>query len=587
MVKNARVYSITPKVLALGVLVFSLFLAGCQQVAPATDDFTSKAGVKIEAALPDQIVLFFKLGTKNPDQIKQFKTLNSYFPGDAMGEFVKNFNEGFKSGGKFEELGLDFDRDIKPIVAEDSQLFVVISDLKPEHLEIMAAFTLADIGKFDALIARQKEVQKADYNGNSVLTMTGEDGSKMYMSRVKDTVFVSISEEGLKGALDRMTKGDVASARNATFARAMKDAGANLAVAFVDLKTVSATLQSGMDEASRAEMEQTLRMFGNGEDVLDMLDSEVFAASVENDGLRVAATVYGKEGADLSKFSPADGAYYLAKQIPAKFPLIYFEGSGFTKVYDVLLKSIEAQEETKLNFEEFKKSISEIGLDFENDIVAVMDKGLAAVLEDNGSVIPSIGFYLDASGKPESAQKIAGKINEAMDGLMSQALAESPDVAMIMSKEEVVSEKLWKIKVNFDALLMGAPENIAKKLSGQKIELYFGLVGNDILTIALKPDLETVYGKSGAVSDAAEFKQALGYLKGADKSVSFLSPAMTMSYIDRVVQLAKESGAVAATDLQQYEALKAYVMPMKSLAIGSTGLEGNKIRSEIFLHIGR
>lgn len=589
MVKNVQT-TLTPKTLTLGVLLSALIFTGCQQtVAPLKDGgMTSKEGVKLEAAIPADAAVIIKLGTTDPDQVKLIKDLNAQFPADLTKEFSTGFNEGFKSGAKFEETGLSFEEDIMPLIGEQTEFVMAMAPGKKDGLnkpEIMASMTLADKGKFDALIAKLKDVTKEDYKGNTVYTAKSEDGSLNVFTRYKDTVLLSDSVENLKVILDRVVSGKSLVAAKPGYVKAMKDLKPNVAMVYVDLAAI--TGQMAIDNPQEIKsMTKSLGMFGVPTDSLEVLDTEVLFATAEKDGIRLNASLYAKEGADMSKLTTNGQKFYLAKDIPGKSPLLYTEGQGFKEAYGNILSAMEGDQDVKQGMDQVRTALKQVGLDFDQDVMGVMDKGIAMVLADNGSILPSLGFYIDASSKPDSAKKIAGVLNTMLTNGIAEVQVQNPEAAALIDKLDVEADKLWKVKVNVDPLLMSAPESIVKKLTGQKVELYLGLVGNNILALALHPDLEKTYAKGGdVVANAAEFKRALEFIKGNDLTVTYLAPAAVFDYLDRIMQLAKDSGA--AIDMTDYDQVRSLVRPVKSIIMGYGGFANGVARSEIFVHIGQ
>lgn len=589
MVNNVQT-TLTPKALTLGVLLSTLIFTGCQQaVTPLKDGgMTSKEGVKLEAAIPANAAVIVKLGTTDPGQVKLIKDLNAQFPGDLTKEFTTGFNEGFKSGAKFEEIGLNFEEDVLPLVGEQTEFVMAMAPGKKDGLnkpEIMASMTLADNAKFDALIAKLKDVTKEDYKGNTVYTAKSEDGTLNVFSRYKDTVLLSDTIENLKAMLDRLATGESLIAAKPGYAKAMKDLKPNLAMVYADLGAITGQMAADNPEEVQS-MTKSLSMFGLPADSLNVLDTEVLFATAEKDGIRMNASVYAKEGADMSKLMTNGQKFYLAKDIPGKTPLLYSEGQGFKEAYENILSAMEGDQEMKQGMDEMRAGLKQVGLDFDQDVLGIMDKGIAMVMADNGSVLPSIGFYIDASSKPDSAKKIAGVLNTMLTSGIAQVQSENPEAAALIDKQDVEADKLWKVKVNMDPLLMSAPENIVKKLTGQKVELYLGLVGNNVLALSLHPDLEKTYAKGGdTVANAAEFKRALEYVKGNDLTVTYMAPAAVFDYLDRIMQLAKDSGA--AIDMTDYDQVRSLVRPVKSIIMGSGGFANGVARSEIFVHIGQ
>lgn len=589
MVKNVQA-TFTPKTFTLGVLLSTFIFTGCQQaVAPLKDGgMTSKEGVKLEAAIPANAAVIIKLGTTDPGQVKMMKDLNAQFPSDLTKEFTTGFNEGFKSGAKFEEIGLNFEEDILPLVGEQTEFVMAMAPGKKDGLnkpEIMASMTLANNAKFDALMAKLKDVTKEDYKGNVIYSAKSEDGSPNIFARYKDTVLLSDTAENLKAMLDRVASGESVIASKPGYAKAMKDMKPNLAMVYADLSAITSQMAADNPEEVQG-MTKSLGMFGVPTDSLNVLDTEILFATAEKDGIRMNASVYAKEGADMSKLVTNGQKIYLAKDVPGRTPLLYSEGQGFKEAYQNILSAMEGDEEMKQGMDEVRAGLKQVGLDFDQDVMGIMDKGIAMVLADNGSVVPSFGFYVDASSKPDSAKKIAGVLNTLLTGGIAQMQAQNPEASAFVEKQDIEADKLWKVKVNMDPLLMTAPEDIVKKLTGQKVELYLGIVGNNVLALALHPDLEKSYAKGGdVVANANEFKRALEYIKGNDLTVTYFAPAAVFDYLDRIMQLAKDTGA--NIDMTDYNEVRSLVRPVKSIVLGSSGFANGVARSEIFVHIGQ
>jgi hypothetical protein len=321
---------------------------------------------------------------------------------------------------------------------------------------------------------------------------------------------------------------------------------------------------------------------------IQSIESELILASAEKDGIRLTATVLGREGQDLTKTAGEISKSYLVSQIPARYPVIYSEAYNLKQAYEMFIKTAQSDPEMASGIKEMETFLTEQGLDLEKDIMSFLGKGYAFVVEDTDSVIPALGLYVDVSGNEQGALKVAGKINEAVDKVWGQAKEESPELAFVLFKDEVVKGRLWKFKLNVDTLLTGAPAEVIKKLSGQKLEFYYGVLPQKVMVFALKPDLEKVYGQSPVVSESDEFKKARSYLNGADRGVTYLAPSQVFVYLDRVIKLAQEAnGGQMPADLQEYQTVRSYVWPIKSFMAASKVVEKDKVVAEAFLHIGQ
>ncbi len=591
MVSEARVKFLTPKFLALGVLSLFLFSA-CQQGPRVSGRFVSEQGVNIEAVLPADIFLLAKLGTSDPGQLSNLQTLNAFFQYDPLGSMVREFNAGFKEGADLQEIGLDYDRDILPILSPKTELFVAIAPGEGNSLEKirgLLAMTISDQVKFDGLMNKQVETsvfKKYSYNGQSYFTQKDEAADKVFIVRVKDTVFVFNDLQTMQKGLDNLSINNVALSGNQIYQRAVQNYQPSIAFIYGDFSRVIDFMKSAGSEG-----EDALKVLGGAnlqENGIASIESETLLVTVEKEGIRLAATVLGKSGGDLRKVSGDVEKSYLLSRIPAKYPVIYTEAYNLRQAYDSFIKIAEQDLEMSDGISQLRDFLTGQGLDLEKDLLSFMDKGYAFVMEDTDSVIPALGFYLDAGSNVDGAIKVSGRINQGLDDLWQQATAESPELSMFVSKEEVIPGKLWKYKLNLDPLLADAPAEISKKLSGQKIELYYGVLQENVFVIALKPDLEKVYGKSPVVVESDEFKKALSYLKGAEVGVTYLAPSQVFVYMDRMLKLAEEAnGGQSLADMTQYQQLKSYIAPIKSLSTASKGVEKEKIAVEAFLHIGQ
>lgn len=595
MVSKTRVNLFTPKALTLGVLSL-LFFSGCQQQAAFSGErFVSAKGVKIEAMLPADTFMLAKFGSRDEKQLENLKILNAYFPNDPMGSIVREFNAGFKDGANLEEIGLDYEQDILPILNDKSEVYFAISPKAgadgAEELPINAALalTLVDEAKFDALLAKQIEknlLKKNDYNGQAYYTEVDVSDTPAFIARVNDTVFVTTSLDILQSGLDNLKSGKNLLAENKVYQRIVnKYHQPAIALIYADFAKVTEFLAESSAEGK--EMLATINSATPKEINVDDIESEILLLIAEGDGLRLSAHILGRDGKDFTQLASNYSKAYLADKIPAQAPVIYTENANLRKSYEVFLGIAQQDPDFDQAMAELKSFLGSQQLDLEKDILSFLDRGFALLLEDNSSVIPSIGFYLDVGSNPDGASKVMAKINQAIDQAFEQAKLETPELPMLVDKEEVVAGRLWKFRLNFDAVLTQAPPEVAKKLTGQKVEFYYGILDGNILAFALKPDLEKVFGKDKSVAQGEEYRQAMSYLKGADRSVGYMAPAQVFVYLDRLLKLAEDAGAMDRTSLAEYELAKSYLMPLKSLSFGTAAPEKDHIYSEAFLHIGK
>lgn len=583
MVKTQSKKSLSPKFLALGVLL-SLFLAGCQQSADkVAGRIVSDKGVNIENLLPGDLLFVAKVGTADQGQINLFKELTGYFPNDPVGALITEFNKGFKEGAKFDEVGLDYEKDILPILSERSMVVFAAAGNSngSEKPKLYLAMTVADQAKMDSLLNKQLEkglLSKDKYADFDYYSEKSNTDQPAYFARTQDVLFVTNSLDEMKKSLDSLKTGKSTLADNKLYQQMNAKNPASLGFLYADLPGTLNFLKNSGQETD--EFKQAITAFAQTESY-EKLAGELIVLSAEKNGLRLSTYLSAKDGNDLKDL--IGSKTYLAKEIPAGDTLMYVESANFKKAFKQFFDTLAKDPANGNPEQEMKTALAAAGFDYEKDILAMLEKGFALVIEDSGSVIPSMGVYVDVSGNIEAAGRVAAIMDKSIDGMLLEAKAQSPETEMLLKKEVVEAGKLWKLKLNLDALLVGAPQEIGKKLTGQKIEFYYGILKDKMMVLALKPDLEKVYGQGKSVADGEEYKFAQRSLGNADVGMSYISPEQSFIYIDRLMKLAASAGA--PIDTTEYEKVKSSMMPIKSLS-GSSKMEGQMFLSQIFIHIG-
>jgi hypothetical protein len=371
---------------------------------------------------------------------------------------------------------------------------------------------------------------------------------------------------------------------NAAYQRALKDYRPAVFLLYGDFSKLLDFMKEA--EVDGQSLASGVEIAGLKQSGLDAIESELVTINVEKEGLRLVVKVVAREGADLREVAGQINKSYLQERIPAKEVILYSEGYDFSQSYRKFAELAAQDSELQQGLSEMETAFQEMGLDFEQDILTFLDRGYAFVLEDTDSVFPALSFYIDAAGNVAGAEKTMRLVHQGLTALLEEAKVETPELSMIIANEEVTADRLWKFSLKLDMLLAGQDSSLVRKLSGQKVEFYYGLLADQTLVFALKPDLAGQYGQVPFVRDSAEFKQALSYLKGASYGVSYLAPAQFFVYLDRLVELAKADGTPVAA-FADYELVKSYLRPLKSLSLASHGVEKDKTIVEVFLHIGK
>lgn len=581
---NNQKSSIIPKFLTLG-FVSLLVLSACNTITGGDNSrFQSKEGVNLESFMPSDLMLLAKVGTNDEKQIEYLKNINSYFPVDLFKEFATGFNEGFTSSGDLSEYGLDYEKDVLPIIGEKSEFYVGISlggqdvkEFNPDNIKMSALLTTQEPEKLSNLLNKfvsEGKLKEANYNNNKYLVST--DDSSVYLAQLKDVLIYSNNESLLKTGFDNFAKGVSALKDNKNYNEIFnKYYKSSVAFVYGD----SAGVMNFVQELAKQEGGSAISTGFEG------VKSQLYVLAVEEDGIRFKVDMLGDNSTDFTKLTGNSKKIYLADKVPSLNTILYLEGGGLKAVLDQVLEAAKQEEGFDAEYAAMKEEVSSMGLDLEKDIFPLFENNFAFIFGDNNSVLPTLGLFMDVNGHNESAVKVASKMDEGMDFAFEMAKADSEDLVAFIEKEEVKQGKLWKYKLLLGPLLATAPEDIAKELTGLKVELYYGLVDDNTLGIALYPNLEIDFANSKlSVAQSGDFKNASNDLGGKLQSVTFVSFKQALVYVDRIMNIAKQAGAVPAIP-PEYEMAKQYLDPIKYFIGGNTVVDKQYVHGEMFIKI--
>jgi hypothetical protein len=586
-----------------------VFLSGCQQNA-AVGRFVSDQGVSIEALLPADLLMLGKIGSRDLEQLENLRQLNSYFPNDPMGMLIEEFNQGVSEGAGLQELGLDYQRDLLPLLKENSELYLALApalEKEPASIRLIMVLTIADKAALDRLLATQLQrgaISKKTHLGMDYYVTGDEDAGtgdrsaggdgtvdsadRAFLARIADVFVIANDElllkEAIASGVEKTLEGSSLLVNNPVYRRALEDYRPSLFFLYGDFRLL-------LDFLNRAEIDgqplapelESLNWQTSG---LEAIAAETISLRAEKEGLRMMIRVWAGDGQDLREQAGKIEKSYLFEKLPAVAPFFYSEGYNFGQSYQQFMELAVQDDELRQGMDEMEQALAGLGLDFQRDILTFLDRGYAFVLEDNDSVFPALGFYLDTTGNVAGAEKVFALLNGAVEELWTDVKAENPELTMLLKHEELDPGRLWRFTLNPDLLLSGQDPALVKKLSGQKIEFYYGILSDQTAVLALKPGLPESFARPPRVADSEEFRRALKYLNGAENGITYLAPAQMFVYFDRLVELAK-TGGLPEAQLAEYETVKSYLRPLKSIVFGSHGVEKDQTSVEIFLHIAK
>lgn len=309
--------------------------------------------------------------------------------------------------------------------------------------------------------------------------------------------------------------------------------------------------------------------------------SNILVFNAEQDGLTISGLTQTdnaslKTSALKSIFNESET--YLYKKITTKTPVFFMNESHH-------IGTILQNKFPKEIFENFKNLT---GFDFETDIQPILDKNSLLVLEDSGTIIPALSWYIDASGAPEKARAIANKLDEKIPAWIELAnLSFKPQDAKEPVEPIFESEKTEgpgiTVKLHFSRI----PEETAALPLFRKftdpIEISYGIRDGNILYFTLGPmsvmqkEKSMVFAEHPLIEEAFKRMSSFGTL-------SLLDIKAIRIYAKRILEFAEKEKTLSEQEKQFFDLAEKYLAPISGAIQVSQG-DGKNIKSGTFVKI--
>lgn len=558
-------------------------LGGCQQAGDdpnAHSGFTTSQGVKAESFLPQESFMVVKFGTDDAQQKANLEKLASYFPQEAwknlMIELARDFND------EFAELGMTFEDDLLPAIGDNAQIMIgffgEISE--EEEPDILAVLSFAQPDTFAGWMeaaTSEGNGQKQSYKNYSIYNGPGQES---YIVPYKDVLIMGSTVKIVKEAIDRAEAGGPSLLGNSSYQKGLAKMPNAMGFFFIDPRFSLKVLES--DPEVMKELGDTEFM----EDVLEAIEGEFFAFSAEEDGIRIAGAVYGdvakwKELEDIANFDVEPA--YLYRTLPGEGVLLYMESSNFQKSAKAMMQMYKNMEGFDEGMDAMKSALQAQGIDFDSDVLGFMDRGYAMGFYDLGSIIPSFGMFVDASSNRAGAEKVMAQLYSGIDGQLQDLPAE---LEPLLSHEESVTKGQQNYGLALDITKLPEEElaEVPEELRSTKLEFHYGVDTDDLAYFAFYPGFDV--GDYTTMETNDRFRDALADIPGFDRGISYFDIEGTMAYVDRVVDFAQRMEGGSADDLGEYQMVRAYVSPIKSLIMAAAEAAEGEVELQGFLQIG-
>jgi|GEM_PF-6295380 len=168
-------------------------------------------------------------------------------------------------------------------------------------------------------------------------------------------------------------------------------------------------------------------------------------------------------------------------------------------------------------YESFLAQVSGITEVSKDDLKGILASPYAIAFYDTGTLVPGVAVYFKVADKyAESAKKLMAVVSTYMDQVIlqldDQLKAQSGTSGMIKKDTKIISGAgIQKIYVDWSKI----PKEVLKSgslktkmdLSNTKVEFYYGIFSDNVMTFALYPDFADSYGKK-VVADMPYFNEA-------------------------------------------------------------------------------
>lgn len=567
----------------LGLFLFSACKGESSILADAT----------LESALPKDSSLVFVVDYSNGDQVDAFRDLKDRFPETDLSEKFQAlvFDP--------EETKINYKDDIEPFL--DGKWRVGMTMVFPEDInfENFEAEGFGDFENFEIYIAaefeesdafedflnltiEESDEKKFDYEEDGEIKYWSNDEDLVYFVRYNDVFVLTNNPDSREDAVDRMAEGSGFNTNIETTQAVSALAPENLGYFYMDFSVLAGFLTNLYASMGMTD-------FGKYFEGMDDVYAVWFA---DDDGIMIVSQNKVIDPAFYEEFF-GDGSYGLSlKDYVNGDGLIAFSESanfgsylqnfiqGFAAGYNSVDSGFDPGTlETNVagsqdnfdtdpnggvdSYQELLDELSSLGDVSSEDLGEILNSPFAFAMSDVGGYIPTLAFYVQVDeAQAENAKQLTVALDEYMDkiivefdNLMQQY--GGTDVGLIKKDLEVVSGGgLHKLYVDWAA---ASPETLSTlALAGLssddlKIELYYGITGNNVFLIALYPDFQNSYGEN-AVSERDDFKEGFEKVGGSETFyISYFSFRPLIDIAGRYLEIVRNYGFILDEDMRNFD----------------------------------
>lgn len=300
-----------------------------------------------------------------------------------------------------------------------------------------------------------------------------------------------------------------------------------------------------------------------------VLDREGVVLRAGADGLKIE----GFAGADKKKAQAAGitldqvakGEAYLLDEVPSEDLMFYVESYGLQQSVTQTSGINESE-----GFKKFSTTLQNyLGMSFENQILAFMDKGYAVAVSANGAALfPGLSILVDVSSDEENAEIFITKIDAQISGFMAVLSAALPG-AVAKEKTAISGKEFDSLVIDFSKIPRTGAGPLPSVLTAQPIRLSYGIANKRLLitTAGIWSSDEFV-----SVKDSDLYSKLAPKLEDADQGLVLVNLEKIGSFAGMLRALREQLGLEVNPNFDLQKALDGFygmVLSSKSKAYDS------------------
>ena len=226
------------------------------------------------------------------------------------------------------------------------------------------------------------------------------------------------------------------------------------------------------------------------------------------------------------------------------------------------------------------------GFDYYADLLPFLSGPFAMTIHDSGTIMPGITLVIDASASTEKAGEVIKKLDAQVQNwvALGNMALKAKEGQLILEAEKFKTIKQGGL-VKIFASRISDEVNPAPlfKLMTIPLEVSYGITEDHLLFFSTLPSIEKALSAQHPIEIHPLFQEMQGW-GIAPGSVTLFDGAVLGSYVNRLVDMARDQKSFSEINEQTYAILQKHLSPIKGLIQISQG-DGKNVTGKAFLKI--